>query len=522
MARPPAGNRPGHEHRLGPGLDDNLRMLRRLYRGTDDMVIRRFRLGLRSPQAAAVVYLGKTVDESAIARQVIEPLARSPIPETSAPDGPVQEMAPLREYLVSTAAVRTTDRLSQTSPPLAAGAVALLVDGVSELLVLSLPATNISRAVAEPQSSPVVRGSREGFVESLERNLALLRNRVQTPELRVRYFILGRRTQTRVAVLYLHGVTEEKRVREVMNRLARIDIDGVIESGQIEELIQDNPYTLFPTVRATERVDVVSGSLLEGRLAIVTDGTPFVLIVPVSLTSLLQVSEDYNLRWPLTSFVRWVRYVAALIAVGLTAFYVAVISFNHEALPIGLLLREAGNRFGLPFPAMVEALLLEAAFEILREAGLRMPRPIGQAISIVGVLVLGEAAVRAGIVGPVMIIVVGTGALSSFAIPDYTLLNAFRLARFGMILLAGSFGLFGWMWGALLITTHLLTLKSFGVPYLSPMAPLRVRELLRDDWLRAPWWAMGRRPKGPSRGNGERSNQPPPGPNRTGTRESNS
>lgn len=500
---------------LSPHLEESLERLQQLFGHTGDLVIRRFRLGLTEPQAAAVVYLEGTADEAAVSRQVIEPLSRGAMELALRPAAPIREMAPLREFLVSVPMTQTVQAISHMTPSLSTGAVALLVDGVAEMLVLSLPTANIGRAVAEPESAPVVRGSRSGFVEGLERNMALIRNRIQTPALRVRFFTLGRRTHTRVAMFYLHGVAEESTVQEMATRLERIDIDAVLESGYVEELIQDNPYTFFPTLQATERVDIVCGNLLEGRLAVVTDGTPFVLLAPVSLNSMLQVSEDYNQRWPLTTFIRWVRYLATIISLGLTAFYIAVLSFNQEVFPFGMVLRLSGHRFGLPFPALVEALLLELAFEILREAGLRMPRPIGQAISIVGVLVLGEAAVRAGIVGPVMIIVVGAGALASFAIPDYTLLNAFRVTRFGMILLAGSFGLFGWIIGGLLVVTHLLTLKSFGIPYLAPMAPLRVRSLLRDGWFRAPFWATTRRPPGPSQDQARRPGDRSPGPNRT-------
>jgi hypothetical protein len=233
--------------------------------------------------------------------------------------------------------------------------------------------------------------------------------------------------------------------------------------------------------------------LLDGNVIILTDGTPFALIAPTQFSSLMQSSEDYFSRWPIISFTRCLRYIALLIALALPSFYVSLISYNHGMIPTDLAIRIANSREGVPFPAFAEAFLMQAAFEVLREAGLRMPRVIGQAMSIVGVLVIGEAAVRAGFISSPMIIIVGLTALCSFAIPNYTLGNAIRIVQFFMLLLASVFGIFGLMAGLFLILIHLVSLHSFGVPYFTPIAPFHPKALIRDGILRSPWWAVTKR-----------------------------
>jgi len=479
---------------LAPGLSANLAEIQRRFGESDDLIVRRLTLGIPSHPEAAVVYLQGAVNEDAIARHIIQPLTLdAAVLAGEAIADPLTGADPLQRHLVSIADSQKATRWSELLKFMPMGSAVLLIDGIAEALLLRVR-RDLDRAISEPESASVVRGPREGFIEHLQSNIALVRRRIRTSDLRVRSLLVGERTQTRVAMLYLHGVAEEGIVQEVHRRLSAIKIDGVLESGYIEEQIQDHPYSIFPTVRHNERVDIVLGNILEGRVAILTDGTPFALIVPATFPSLLQVSEDYYERWPIGTFARWVRYGATTISLTLTAFYVAIISFNQELVPIGLLLRLVGNRTGLPFPALVEALALEAAFEVLREAGLRLPRPIGQAVSIVGVLVLGEAAVRAGVVGPIMIIVVAASALSSFAIPDYSLVNSFRIARIGVIILAGTFGLFGLMWGVLFVVTHMISLRSFGVPYMSPLAPTSGRALMRDGLGRMLWPSVGHRP----------------------------
>lgn len=474
-------------------LDNNLRELRRLLGWPDDLIVRRFTLALADRPPAAVAYLEGPADEKTIAEDVIGPLTLKAHRLLGAQAPPVRDLSLVERLLIGIPKAVRTLNWAEVLSALPVGSAVVFVDGAGEAFVVDVR-HDWSRPIKEPDTTPVIRGPREGFVENLHRNLAMIRRRIATADLTVQILQVGERTRTMVAVVYVDGVAEERTVREVLTRLEKVRIDAVLESGYLEPFLQDHWLTVFPTVRATERVDVVLGNLLEGRVAVVTDGTPFVLLVPTTLNALLQISEDYFTRWPFSVLLRFVRYLSLLIGLTLPGIWVSLVSFNVEMLPPDLAIRVAQGREGIPFPAVVEALIMEVAFEILREAGTRLPRAIGNAISIVGVLVLGEAAVRAGIISPTMIVVVGLTALATFTIPDFSLANGVRIARFGILGLGAVFGFFGVVWGLLAVLVHLLTLRSVGVPYLAPMAPLGFRGLVQDTLLQMPWWAMRTRP----------------------------
>jgi spore germination protein KA len=288
----------------------------------------------------------------------------------------------------------------------------------------------------------------------------------------------------------------------------------VLDSAYIEEFIEDSPYSPFPQVQNTERPDVVAANLLEGKIAIMVDGTPIVLIVPMTFWAAMQSAEDYYERFLIGTFIRWIRFVFFLIALLLPAIYVAISTFQPEMIPTNLLLSIAGAREASPFPALVEALMMEITFEVLREAGVRLPKQVGSATSIVGALVIGQASVQAGIVSAPMVIVVSITGIANFAIPRFNLAASIRLVRFPMIILAGTLGLFGIGIGLLGLLIHLSSLRSLGIPYLSPVSPLSVRGL-KDVLIRAPHWAMKLRPR--LTGYQEPLRVPPgqkPGPNR--------
>lgn len=350
-----------------------------------------------------------------------------------------------------------------------------------------------SRSIEEPVSETVVRGPREGFTEAFRTNTALLRRRIKDPNLVLEPYKLGRRSKTDVALVYIRGLTDKALVEEMRTRLARIDIDDVMESGYIEQLVEDNVMSPFPQLQTTERPDRVAAALLEGRIAVLTDGTPFVLIAPVTFTMMLSSSEDYYERWMPSSLIRLLRYAAAFFALFLPSLYIALISYNHGLIPTKLAISIAAGREGVPFPSIVEALIMEVTLEILREAGLRLPKPIGQAVGIVGGLVIGQAAVQAAIVSPIMVIVVALTAISSFAFPQYEAGIAIRMLRFGMMLAAAVLGLFGVILFFILIMAHLARLQSFGVSYLSPVVPARPSQW-KDLFLRFPLRMMKQRP----------------------------
>jgi spore germination protein KA len=322
----------------------------------------------------------------------------------------------------------------------------------------------------------------------------MVRKRIQNPDLWLETFKIGRTTKTDVAIMYIKGIAKDEIVEEVRRRLKRINIDSILETGYIEQLIEDQTWTPFPTVYHAERPDVVAGNLLEGRVAIFVDGTPFVLLVPAVFIQFFQAVDDYYARFDISSALRFLRVLVFLLSIIVPAFYIAITTFHQEMIPTQLLIVLAAQREAVPFPVFVEAFLMEVAFEILREAGIRLPRPVGQTVSIVGALVIGQAAVQAGIVSPAIIIIVSITAIASFATPSYSIAISARLIRFIFMITASSFGFYGIFLGMVILAAHLCSLRSFGIPYLEPLAPF-VPKNAGDTLVRLPLWSLKERPR---------------------------
>ncbi|GAB6180514.1 hypothetical protein JCM14036_18330 [Desulfotomaculum defluvii] len=339
----------------------------------------------------------------------------------------------------------------------------------------------------------MVRGPRDGFNETISNNTALIRRRIKSPNLRVEKLTVGQQTKTELCIVYIDGIARKEVINEVRNRINKIEIDGILESGYIEEFIEDTPMSPFPQIEHSERPDKVAAAILEGRIAILVDTTPFVLIVPTVFLQFIQSAEDYYERFPIGSLTRAVRVGAYFISVILPALYIALTSFHQEMIPTPLALSIAASREGVPFPSIGEAVIMEATFEILREAGIRLPKQTGQAVSIVGGLVIGQAAVQAGIVSQAMVIVVALTGISSFAIPAFNAAAAGRLLRFPLMFLASILGLPGILAGLSIVLIHLNGLSSFGVNYLSPVTSGK-KDKYKDIIYRKPWWGMGHRP----------------------------
>jgi spore germination protein len=351
-----------------------------------------------------------------------------------------------------------------------------------------------TRSVSEPTSERAIKGSRAGFVEGLKSNIALLRNVIKDPNLKVRISPIGLRSRTNVAIVYLANLANPEVVDEVRSRLDSVDIDRVFAAGQLEVFLQDTWITLFPLTETTERVDRTALAIVAGRVVIVVDGTPFVIIVPATLNYMMISPEDYNQYWLPSSALRLFRVLGTILSLLLPPFYIALTSFHPEMFPVKLLISIGTARLKTPFPAIVEAIGMEVAIEIIREAGLRLPAPLGQTIGVVGVIVVGQAAIQASLVSPLLLIVVALTTISSFTIPAYDLASAIRFLRFPMMLMAAFFGLYGIIIGVSVVLAHLVTLKSFGAYYLSPFAPQRVEEM-KDSVIRLPSMFLKKRPQ---------------------------
>ncbi|WP_407690671.1 spore germination protein [Salinibacillus xinjiangensis] len=393
---------------------------------------------------------------------------------------------------------------------LLAGDTIILIDGYAKGFTIGSKGFE-KRGVEESSSTTVIRGPKDGFSETLRTNTSLIRRRLKDPSLWIENMVIGEKTHTDIAVCYMKGIVNDDVVQEVKKRLKDIEIDAILESGYIEELIQDKTYTPFPTINNSERPDAVCAGLLEGRVAIMVDGTPFVLLVPSLFVDFFQSSEDYYQRSDIGSALRLLRFVCFFLALLTPSAYIALTTFHQEMIPTQLLISLAAQREGVPFPAYVEALMMEITFEILREAGTRMPRAVGNAISIVGALVLGQAAVEAGIVSSAMVIVVSLTAISSFVFPSFNISISVRLLRFIFMTLAAMFGLVGIILGLLVMVMHMASLRSFGIPYLSPMGPFIPGDQ-KDSLIRLPLWRLRTRPKLISQKDMEREDTEPAKP----------
>lgn len=477
--------------KLTSSMEHNLALIEKGLGGSDDFVRKKLVMNW-SPSVtvrSAVVYIDGMADHQVVQQTLLSSLLdRRPTPEE------LKSMSVtdiIKTKVLATATGQDVGDVQEALLSLLSGSVLILVEGSKT--AISVPVQGWpDREVAESMAQTVVRGPQDAFTENISKNITLVRRRIRDPRVRCVQKTAGTVTRTRVVVMYLDGMADDRMVKDLLTRLDAISLESVLDGEYIEESISDSPYSLFPTVYNTDRPDAVCTELLQGRISIMVDGSPFVLVVPALFTDFLQSAEDHYQSYYYSSLIRILRFVALLFATFSPSIYIALTTFDQEMLPTSLLFSLAAQREGTPFPAFAEALLMEVTFEILREAGIRMPRTIGQAVSIVGTIVIGQAAVDAGIVSAGMVIVVSLTAISSFAIPSYDLGIAARIVRFFFMLLAASFGLYGLFVGLIVLVIHLCSLRSMGVPYMAPFAPKRNLKQY-DAVIRVPYWLSKRR-----------------------------
>ncbi|GAB6933014.1 spore germination protein [Calditerricola satsumensis] len=467
-------------------VDENVSRIQDWLGHPPDLLVRQ--LHIRGKTPAAIVYFDVLVDTRHLNEHILNPLL------TGEEDGnaPYVGLPKLWDVL-QVGSLREVERMADALRALLSGCALLFVQGASRAVAIDIKGWEM-RSVDEPRAESVVRGPREALMENAHVNLGLLRARMRDPDLRVERRVFGQRTQTDVYILYIDGIVNTKALAELKRRLDNIRIDGMLDSGYLEELIEDSSWSPFPQVQATERPDKVAAHLLEGKIAILVNGSPLALIVPAVFHQFYHAAEDYYERALIASLVRIIRLFSLIISLLLPSLYIAFVSFHPEMLPTELAIAMAAGRATVPFPSIIEALIMEVMIEILREASVRLPGPIGPTIGIVGGLVIGESAVRAGLVSPLMVIIVAVTTIGSFAIPSYSAAIPLRMLRFPLMFISASFGLYGLMIGVLLILLHLSTLKSFGVPYLAPLTPFRPTDS-KDVLLRFPWTWLRTRPQ---------------------------
>jgi len=474
---------------LDQNLDKNIEFLQKTTGNSSDIQYRHVTLGGNSGRKACIVITEGLVENLLVLgflESILEKEMDGQIPSE-------QMMEQLRERILPISKVGTVQTWTDLFHALLSGQSILLLDGMAKALTVSTEGGEF-RSIQEPTSEVSIRGPKDSFTESLITNTALIRRRIKNPNLWVERLEIGKVTKTEVNVIYIKGIANDKIVQEVKERLQRIEYGQVLDSGTVEQFIEDQTFSPFPTVYHTERPDVVSSNLAEGRVAIVCDGSPFVLTVPALFVEFFQATDDYYARFDISVAIRFLRVIAFFISLIAPATYVAITTFHHEMIPTILLLSIAAQREAVPFPAFLEAFLMEMAFEILREAGIRLPRFIGQTVSIVGALVIGQAAVQANLVSPAMVIVVSITGIASFATPSYSVAISARLIRFAIMILAAFIGFYGIVISLMFMVLHLNSLRSFGVPYMEPLSPMIFSEL-GDTLVRMPVRTLKMRPK---------------------------
>ena len=473
-------------------LLQDMEWVKRYYVRCSDLIYRHITIGGSEKRQAAVFYFDGMTDSGVVHDNILQPLlldAEFTWKDAESENDFQNYFSFLKERLLPAGEITIIDSLEQGCFSMMNGDVLLLLDGCQQAVVIDAKGFP-QRQVGKAENEVVLRGPQEAFTEAMRVNTALIRRHIRTNQLKLEEKTLGRYTRTQVAIVYLEGIVNENIVAEVQRRLDQLkDVDSILDGSCIEQYIEDRPFSVFPQMQYTERPDKVAASLLEGRIALIVDGSPNVLLLPLLFVQLLQSPEDYYTRMMPGTFMRWIRYMGLLIAILFPSLYVAITSYHPEMLPINLLLSIAAAREGVPFPAFVEALIMELCFELLREASIRLPGAIGNTIGIVGALVIGDAAVSAHLVAPQMVIVVAITAIGSFSVHSMEASYPVRLVRFPLMLLAAGFGLYGVALGVLGILVHLVHLRSFGFPYLEPLAPFKTREL-RDVLMRAPRWQM--------------------------------
>lgn len=477
-------------------LDLNIKAIEEIFTDSGDFVSRKFPVGEKTTVDIYVSYIDSLTSRDLIDENIINSLMIA-----------VRKVPPTMETLtkgifdflkdggVTTADISISENIDDAVDSMLTGDTLLLIDGYAKGIIISSKGFP-NRGIPTAENEVVIQGSKEAFSEVFRFNTALIRRRIRDVNLKVKQLKVGRRSKTDVALMYLDDVVRHEILDEVLERIQKIDVDAIMDCGYIEQFIEEDWASPFPQMLITERPDTTAAAILEGRIAVLVDNSPLALIIPSTFNSFFQSSEDYYLRFEIMSFTRIFRFVAGFLAVSLPGLYIATAVFHPAMIPTPLALKMASARVAVPFPAVIEILLMDIAFELLREAGLRLPGRIGGTIGIVGGLIIGQAAVEAGIVSPIVVIVTALTGICGFVIPHISLVNGFRVTKYLIIAFSAFLGLFGFWLALLLVLIHLASLRSFGIPYLYPFVASNIDGYTsyKDCVVRFPLFELIRRP----------------------------
>ena len=443
---------------LSKSLRENKSELDQLLKNCDDIVKKEFKGGKEKNIGIYLLYTDGLTKTEMLEESIIRPLLNKSILKC-------EEAAEfVSKQILEMGDLKETNLYEDVITQILSGNTVIVLDGCRNALIIS-SRLYPTRGVQTVDQEASVRGPKDSFTESMRFNTALVRRRIRDSRMKVKQMTVGERSKTDIALMYMEDLVKPQLLKEITNRLENVSMDGILDSGMLEQLLSKEWKSTFPSFQRTQRPDKTASGLLEGRIAIVVDNSPEVLLLPVSLRIFFQAGDDYYSKWQIASFARLIRYVAAFLAIGFPAFYVVVAGYHSEVLPVSLVLSIARAREGIPFPVVLEVFIMEMAFEFLREASIRLPNQLGGTIGIVGGLIVGQAAVDAGLVSTIVVIIVAFTAIASFAIPNETISSALRIIKFGMLVLAAVGGLYGWCLGWLVLIIHLCSLESFGEAY---------------------------------------------------------
>jgi spore germination protein KA len=473
------------EQKIPKEIEMVRKLLHQQFRLCSDFTIREIDFSSQNIKIL-ICYIDGYVDKNILSQSVIEPIQHYTMYQKTIP---ICDL--FAKKIISSNDLSYMQSMQESVNGILSGDAVIYMDGAEKALKVGVGSPE-KRSVEEPATEVSVRGSREGFTESLKTNCILLRKKIKSTQFKMERLKLGKKTQTDVAICYIQDIVNNEVLEELKQRLNSIEIDGVLAAGYIEQFIQDGRFSLVPMVGNSEKPDKVAAKLLEGRVAIILDGTPTVLTVPYLFVETIQTTDDYYGETYFSSFSRLLRIMALFLSIYMPAIYVAMTTFHQRTVPFKLMITMAAAREGIPFSSFVEAMVMVIIFEVLREAGIRMPKAIGQAVSIVGAIVLGDAAVTAGIASAPLIIVVAFAGICSFINPP--MMKVGSLLRILFLIVANVLGVLGITILTAIIVIYLCNKESFGIPYLTPFSPLNLEDL-KDSIIMVPLWAMFSRPK---------------------------
>ena len=466
-------------------LDSNIKTMENVFKDDDTLVIRQFANQNQIGVKCCIFFIDGMVNNEIVNENIILPIIVNNI---LCPSNKLLEQ--IQTQVIVSNDVKNTDSFNDIVEAILYGDTVLFADGVCGALIISTKGWLI-RAVSEPDTEKALRGPREGFTESIMINLSLIRRKLRTSDLKFKFKTFGTRSNTQACICYLDSLVDKKILKELDQRLSKIKIDGVIDTNYISEYIKDSPTCPYKTIGVTEKPDVVAAKLLEGRIALILDGTPMVLTLPFLFIENFQSADDYYLNFFFASFGRMLRILGFFISISVPAIYVALTTYHREMIPTSLALSVAESHQGVPLPTFVECVVMLFVFELIRETGIRMPSNIGQALSVVGALVIGQAAVEAKFVSAPMVIIVAITAITGLINP--VIKGASILLRYTLLILTGILGFYGYFFGLIGVLIHLMNVRSFGVEYTSQITSYN-SQAMKDNFIRAPWWLMKTRP----------------------------